>query len=57
MEPYTVANILSFLELGEGKEMTVRGGKKITEAVWKGRIWDEKATCNAKTGHTGGPIF
>ena len=57
MAPYTVANIFSCLELGEGKETTTRGGRKITEATWKGRSWDGKSTCNTKTGHTDGPIY
>ena len=56
MAPYTVANIFSFLEPGEGKETVARGGRKRAEAVWKGRSWDEKATCNTKIGHTDGPI-
>ena len=56
MAPYTVANIFSWLEPGEGKETTARVGRKRTKEAWKGRSWDEKATCNTKTGHTDGPI-
>jgi len=56
MAPYTIANIFSLLEPEEGKEMVVRGGGKRTEATWKGRSWDEKATCNTKIGHTDGLI-
>ena len=56
MPPYTVSNIFSFLEPGEGKETAARGGRKRIEAAWKGRSWDEKATCNTKTSHTDGPI-
>ena len=56
MAPYIVANIFSCLEPGEGKETVARGGRKRTEAVWKGRSWDEKETCNTKIGHTAGLI-
>ena len=56
MAPYTVANIFSCLEPGEGKETTAREGRKRIEVAWKGRSWDEKATCNTKTSHIDGPI-
>ena len=52
MAPYIVANIFSFLEPGEGKEMETRGGRKKTKAVWKGRRWNEKSTCNTITWHS-----
>ena len=56
MAPYTVVNIFTFLEPGEGKETTARGGRKRIEAAWKGISWDEKKTCNTKIGHTDAPI-
>jgi len=33
MAPYTIANIFSFLEPGEGKEMAARGGRKRIEVA------------------------
>ena len=57
MTPYIVTNIFSFLEPGEGKETTARGGRKKIEAAWKRRSWDEKVTCNTEIGHNNEPIY